>query len=86
MKPREPINQKIVLVGNEPFTVTSMEAEGWMIEYNPTERAGKMHVLMTRFIPTGEKTGPQKTQLQIKAQGIDSITTNAILTADVREQ
>jgi hypothetical protein len=86
MKPREPVNQKLVLVGREPFTVSSIEAEGWTIEFSPAPSPKKTQVMMARFTPTGENTGPQKTSLQIRAQGTESISANAILTADVRQQ
>ncbi len=86
LKPGESVQQKLVLVGQEPFTVTSIEAEGWTIEFDLSDKSQKTHLISARFTPTGEKTGPQKTTLQIKALGKNSIEANAILTADVREQ
>jgi hypothetical protein len=86
MKPGEPVSQKLVLVGREPFTVSAIQADGWDIQFAPTPSPLKTHVLVAQFTPTGEKTGPQKTQLRIIAAGSGSITANAILTADVREQ
>jgi len=86
LKIGEPVNQKLVLVGREPFTVISIEADGWKIEFVPTKKPKRTHVMMATFTSTGERTGPQKTQIRIKAEGKGSIDAKAILTADVRVQ
>lgn len=86
LKPGEPRKQQLVLVGKQPFTVTSIEAEGWKVDFDPPKDPRKTHVLIAEFTPTGQKTGPQTTKLLIKAQGQGSINADAMLTANVRDQ
>ena len=86
LKPGEPRKQKLVLVGKKPFTIKSIQVDGWNVNFNPTADAKKMHVVMAEFTPTGQKTGQQTAKLHIQAQGEGSIEANALLTANVRDQ
>ncbi len=86
LKPGEAVQQKLVLIGAEPFRVTSITVDGWNVEFSPTPEAKRSQVLMARFTPTGKVTGRQKSEIEIRAEGASLITANAILTADVREQ
>lgn len=83
LKPGEPAEQRLVLIGRAPFTVTSITVDGWNVEFNATPEAKTSHIVLAKFIPTGEKTGEQKSQIEIKAEGGESIQANAILTANV---
>lgn len=86
LKPGEPRRQQLVLVGKKPFTVTSIEVDGWNVNFNPANDPKKMHVVVAEFTPNGKRTGQQTAQLRIMAQGEGSIAANAILTAEVRGQ
>ncbi len=85
IKPGQSVTQKMILLGREPFTVASIEAEGWRIEFTPTSEPKKTHVLMPTFTPAAESTGPLKSTILITTSGDQSVTAKALLTADVRD-
>ncbi|MEM6469953.1 MAG: DUF1573 domain-containing protein [Planctomycetota bacterium] len=85
LKPGQKVEQRLVIKGASPFTIDSLTAEGWDVQFPKSTSPRKVHIVPVIFTP-GEKTGPQKVTVEINASGEESITAKAVLTADVREQ
>ena len=86
IKPGQSVTQKMILLGREPFTIASIEAEGWLIEFTPATEPKKTHILMTKFTPHPDSMGPLKSTIRITTSGDQSVTAKALLTADVRDR
>lgn len=86
VKPGETVTQKMILVGQEPFQIASIQADGWDITFAPTTEAKKLHVLVAEFTPTEIVTGPQSKPIEITTSGEQSITARALLTAEIQDQ
>ncbi len=86
LKPGQKVTQKLILVGEKPFQVASIQAQGWDIKFAPTSEAKKLHVLYPEFTPTEIVTGPQRETIVIATAGDQSITAKALLTAEIRAQ
>lgn len=86
IKPGQSVTQKMILLGREPFTIASIEAEGWLIEFTPATEPKKTHILMTKFTPLPDSMGPLKSTIRITTSGDQSVTAKALLTADVRDR
>ena len=85
VKPGEKVKKVLVLKGAQPFTVESIQCNGWEVEFAPTVGAKSTHIVAATFTAT-EATGPQKVAVEITTAGKESVTAKAILTADIREQ
>ncbi len=85
MKPGESVSKRIVVKGREPFTIETIEAEGWNVEFSGTDIPRTTHLINTTFTPT-EAVGPQKIAVKIKTGGDSSVSANALLTAHVRDR
>jgi hypothetical protein len=86
LKPGQSVTQKMILLGREPFTIASIEAEGWEIEFNPATEPKKTHILLPKFTPSSDSIGPIKSTILITTAGGETVTAKALLTADVRDQ
>jgi len=85
LKPGQKVEQRLVVKGNAPFTIESITAEGWDVNFPKTDVAKTVHIVPTTFVPT-DGEGPQKVAVEITTSGEQSVTAKAILTADIREQ
>ncbi len=85
LKPGQSVTQKMILLGRQPFTIASIEAEGWQIEFSPATEAKKTHILMPKFTPSADVSGPIKSTILITTSGGEAVTAKALLTADVRD-
>ncbi|MEO1529970.1 MAG: DUF1573 domain-containing protein [Planctomycetota bacterium] len=83
VKPGQKIEKVLVLKGTEPFTVESINCEGWDVDFAPTTVAKSTHIVAATFSAT-DASGPQKVAVEITTAGKDSVTAKAVLTADVR--
>ncbi len=79
----ETIERRLVIRGKRPFVIDSIEAEGWNLEYEPSDKAGTTHIINVRFSPAGASTGRLASPVVVKTSGELQATTSAILTAVV---
>jgi hypothetical protein len=86
LKPGQSVTQKMILLGQQPFTIAAITAVGWDIKFAPTDVAKKTHILYPQFTPTGSDSGPRKSTIVITTAGSESVTAKALLTADIRDQ
>ena len=86
VKSGEAVRQKIVLICREPFQVESIKAEGWDIEFQPTTEAKKTHIVFAEFMASDDGFGPRKTNVMIQAKGQQSMSAEALLTAEIRDR
>ena len=86
LKPGQSVSQKMIILGREPFTIESIEAEGWTVEFTPSTEAKKTHILTPSFTPAAETNGPVKSTIVITTAGEGAVSAKALLTADVRDQ
>jgi Protein of unknown function (DUF1573) len=86
LKPGQAVSQQLVLVGQKPFKVASIKAEGWDITFSATVEAKKMHIVQASLTPTSVDGGPLKSTLEITTEGEESVTAKALITADLRIQ
>lgn len=86
LKPGQEVAQKMVVLGKEPFTIESIKAKGWQIEFAKSSEPKKTHILMAAFRPEANAKGPQKATIEITTAGEKSVTAKALLTADIRDQ
>lgn len=86
LKLGEKVSQKMIVLGQEPFMIESIKAEGWEIEFANATEPKKTHILFADFKPAGDEVGPQKTTIEITTAGDSSFTATALLTADIRDQ
>ena len=86
LKMGETVNTKLVLIGKQPFQVASITADGWEVEFDPTDQMKKMHVLRPRMTFVGEQSGPSKVSLVVKTTGQQSVTAKGMIHADIRGQ
>ena len=77
------ISKKLVVLGQSPFVIESISADGWKVDASLGTAAKKTHILQPTFTATGEVTGPRKNDLLIKASGENSISATALITADI---
>jgi len=85
LKPGQEVSQRLVLKGREPFVVASIECPGWDVKFDNNEQAKTVHLINLKMSPTTAR-GPQKASLTIKTAGDSSVTTRAIVTADVQSE
>lgn len=85
LKPGQSVSERLVVKGREPFTIESITAEGWDIEFAKSDVLRTTHLINATFTPT-DAVGPQKLAVQIKTGGTASVSANALLTANVRER
>lgn len=86
LKPGQTVSQKMIILGREPFTIESIQAEGWTVDFTPTSEAKKTHILTPSFTPAAETSGPVKSTIVITTAGEGAVSAKALLTADVRDQ
>ena len=86
LKPGQPVEEKMILLGKKPFVIESIVAKGWDIDVDLSPEPKKTHILRPKFTAQGEQLGPQKSIIVITTAGEDSVTAKALLTADVRDQ
>ena len=84
IKPGESKKQKLIIRGQEPFTIESLSCEGWKIEFVAPESERTTHILFVTLTRDNDSTGPQKAELKIATAGESSKTATAVLTANVR--
>jgi hypothetical protein len=86
LKPGQSVSQKMILIGKEPFTVASINADGWDVKFAPSIDAKKTHVLFVEFTPNQAVSGPVKSTIEITTSGTQSVTAKSLLTADIRDR
>lgn len=77
------IEKRLVVHGKRPFVIDSIEVEGWKVEYDPSDKAGKTHIINVRFTPIHDSNGRQSSPVVVKTSGELQATTSALLTAEV---
>ncbi|QDT11362.1 DUF1573 domain-containing protein [Planctomycetes bacterium K23_9] len=85
LKPGESMTKQLVVRGREPFTIDTIQADGWNIEFAKSDVARTTHLVSATFTPT-DAAGPQKLPVKIKTGGKLSVSANALLTANVRDR
>ncbi len=85
VKPGESITKRLVIKGASPFTIESINCEGWNVTFSDAATAKKIHIVSATFMPT-EASGPMKSTVEITTGGEASVTAKAVLTADVRSE
>jgi hypothetical protein len=85
LKPGESVRKRLVVKGREPFTIQSITAKGWKIEFEQSGVLRSTHLVNATFTPT-DAVGPQKISVEIKTGGASSVLANALLTAHVRDR
>jgi hypothetical protein len=85
LKPGESVDVRLVLKGREPFTIKSIECEGWDVKCAPTPVAKATHLTTATFTPQ-DISGQQKVAVVITTDGRESVQAKAVLTAEVRDQ
>ncbi|QDV63395.1 MULTISPECIES: DUF1573 domain-containing protein [Crateriforma] len=83
LKIGQAVEERLVIRGQEPFTIDAIECEGWDIAFEPITQAKKMHIFTVKFTPTESATS-QKQTVVIKTGGDKPVTAKAMLTADVQ--
>lgn len=84
IKTGESISRKIVLMGQQPFTIDTITAEGWTVTFDAPSEPKKMHIIEPTFTFEGTGSGPQKATFEIKTAGEASVTAKGLITAVVR--
>jgi hypothetical protein len=77
------VSKKLVVIGQQPFVIESLSADGWKVEVSLSSDAKKTHILQPTFTALGDASGSRKGQLRIKALGDDAMSANALITAEV---
>lgn len=85
LKPGQSVQIRLVLKGREPFTIKSIQCQGWGVDCDPTPVARTTHLVNARFTPQ-DVSGTQKLPVVITTDGQLSVQAKAILTAEVRDQ
>ncbi len=84
VKPGEAITKRLLIRSDEPFTINSIQCEGWDVKFEkPTAPATKFFV-DTVFTPTGATGAERKPVVISTSSGTKSVQGKALLTADVR--
>lgn len=86
VKPGESIKQKLVVLGQSPFLIDSIQADGWKIDFQPTDKPKKTHVVFAEFTPDESNAGSQKQRLVVTTSGDQSLSAEAMLTAEIRDR
>jgi len=84
LKPGESTEKKLIVIGQTPFLIQSLKADGWKVDIALGTEPKKTHILMPTFTPEGDATGTRKSTLVIRTSGDQSLTTSALVTADIR--
>lgn len=84
LKPGESSAKKLIVIGQTPFIIDSITADGWTIEVALGSEPKKTHILVPAFIPVGDTPGHRKSTLVIRTSGNRSMNTTALVTADIR--
>ena len=83
IKPGEAVTGKIVVLGQEPFVIESLAAEGWDVNVPLSSAARKTHILQPMFTANSDAEGPRKSTLTIKTSGDSGVSATALITAEV---
>lgn len=83
LQPGESTLQKLVVLGQTPFVIHSLTAEGWEIDVPLSTDAKKTHILQAEFTPSSNATGPRKSTLTIATSGEEGNSATAIITAQI---
>ncbi len=86
VKTGQSIGRKLVLMGQQPFTIDSITADDWNVTFDAPTEAKKMHIIEPTFTFTGTGSGPQKATFEIKTAGEASVTAKGLITAVVRAE
>lgn len=78
-----PTSKKIVVLGQRPFVIESLTAEGWKVDVSLSSEAKKTHILRPSFDIAGTSKGAFKSTLIITTAGENSSRATALVTADV---
>ncbi|MGB7342801.1 MAG: DUF1573 domain-containing protein [Pirellulaceae bacterium] len=85
LKPGESVTKLLVVNGRQPFTIETIQAEGWNVEFDKVVEPKSTHLINAKFTPI-DAVGPQKLSVQVKTGGAASVSANALLTAHVRDR
>lgn len=85
VKPGESVEQRIVVRGQEPFTIESITCEGWDIQFEPPSTAKKTHLISLTLTP-GSDAGDFRGNLVIRTAGGESLNAHSLLTANIRDK
>lgn len=85
LKPGEDKTQRLVIRGNEPFNITSIELDGFDVDFTPTREAKAVHVLTVRFVAT-DQAGEVNRPLVVRTDAGESMTAEAAVTGEIRDR
>lgn len=85
LKPGEDKTQRLVIRGNEPFKITSIELDGFDVDFPPTTEAKEAHVLTVRFVAT-DRDGKIDAPLVIRTDRGETMTARAAVIGEIRQQ
>jgi len=86
LKPGESSAKKLIVIGQTPFVIESITAEGWKVDVSLSVEAKKTHILVPNFTPLGDATGTRKSKVVIRTAGDQSLTATALVTAEIRSE
>ncbi|MGI9468053.1 MAG: DUF1573 domain-containing protein [Rubripirellula sp.] len=83
IKPGTITLKKLVVLGQQPFVIKSVTAEGWKVDVSLSGEAKKTHILQPKFTASDDAMGPRKSTLIIEAAGDNGVSATALITAEV---
>ena len=86
IKPGATASKKLVVLGQTPFVIESLTAEGWRVDVSLSTDAKKTHILQPKFTASSDANGPRKSTLTIKATGEKGMSATALITAEVSSE
>jgi len=82
MKPGESIKQRLVVTGKESFQVTEIVCPGFDVQFKPSEKSLKAHVLTVELVAL-PNPGAIKSTLLVKTDGGEVMTAESIVTGEI---
>ena len=78
--------KKLVVLGQTPFVIESLTAEGWKVQVSLGSEAKKTHILQPSFTPDDNETGSRKSELVIQVAGDNAMSATALITAEISDK
>lgn len=85
LRPGEDKTQRLVIRGNGPFKITSIELDGFDVDFTPTREAKNVHVMTVRFVATDE-VGKIGGPLVVRTDAGESLTAEAAVIGEIRDR
>lgn len=82
----ESASKKLVVLGQAPFVIQSVTAEGWEIDVPLSTEPKRTHILQPEFTPSSNANGLRKSTLTVTTSGEKSISATAMITAEIESK